>query len=298
MNAFVLLFLCFTLGIVVARFARTPPGIVQGLNWWVLNVALPALVLDLIPRMHVDWQLWFLAVPMWFVFLGGWLVCALCGRWLNWSRERIGSLTLVAGLGNTAFTGYPLIEALRGQEALGLAVVADQLGGFLALAAGGIAVAATYSGGKPQLGAIVRRVAVFPPFVALLLGVIVGWSGGWHPALTAVFQRVGATLAPLALFSVGMQFSLQLSRDQIGAVSLALAWKLVVAPVTVLLVGLGLGIHSPVLAVAVLQSGMAPMISAAILADQYKLEPRVANATLGAGILVSLVTIPLLNLFV
>jgi len=63
-------------------------------------------------------------------------------------------------------------------------------------------------------------------------------------------------------------------------------------------VGLALGIHSPVLAVAVLQSGMAPMISAAILADQYNLEPRVANATLGVGILISLVTIPLLNLFV
>jgi predicted permease len=298
MNAFVLLFLCFSLGIGVARFARTPPGMVQALNWWVLNVALPALVLDLIPRLHIDWSLWFVVVPMWFVFLGGWLACVLGGRWLGWSRERVGSLTLVAGLGNTAFTGYPLIEALRGKEGLALAVVADQLGGFLALAAGGIAVAAVYSGGKPQLGSMVKRVMVFPPFVALLLGVVVGVIGGWPSALTAVFERLGATLAPLALFSIGMQFSLQLSRDQLGAVSFALAWKLFVAPLTVLFVGLGLGIHSPVLAVAVLQSGMAPMISAAILADQYKLEPRVANATLGVGILISLVTIPLLNLFV
>lgn len=298
MNAFVLLFLCFSLGIGVARFARTPPGMVQALNWWVLNVALPALVLDLIPRLHIDWSLWFVVVPMWFVFLGGWLACVLGGRWLGWSRERVGSLTLVAGLGNTAFTGYPLIEALRGKEGLALAVVADQLGGFLALAAGGIAVAALYSGGKPQLGSMVKRVMVFPPFVALLVGVVVGVIGGWPSALTAVFERLGATLAPLALFSIGMQFSLQLSRDQLGAVSFALAWKLFVAPLTVLFVGLALGIHSPVLAVAVLQSGMAPMISAAILADQYKLEPRVANATLGVGILISLVTIPLLNLFV
>ena len=298
MNAFVLLFLCFSLGIGVARFARTPPGIVQGLNWWVLNVALPALVLDLIPRLHIDWSLWFVVVPMWFVFLGGWLACVLGGRWLGWSRERVGSLTLVAGLGNTAFTGYPLIEALRGKEGLALAVVADQLGGFLALAAGGITVAVMYSGGKPELGTMVRRILVFPPFVALLVGVVVGVIGGWPPALTAVFERVGATLAPLALFSIGMQFSLQLSRAQLGAVSFALAWKLFVAPLTVLFAGFALGIHSPVLAVAVLQSGMAPMISAAILADQYKLEPRVANATLGVGILISLVTIPLLNLFV
>jgi len=298
MNAFLLLFLCFTLGILVTRFARTPHGMVQGLNWWVLNVALPALVLDLIPRLHIDWQLWFLIVPMWFVFLGAWLACALGGRWLHWPRERVGSLTLVAGLGNTAFTGYPLIEALRGKEALGLAVVADQLGGSLALAAGGIAVAAWYSGGQPQLGSIIRRVAVFPPFVALLTGAVAGLFGQWPAPLTSVFERLGATLAPLAVFSIGMQFSLQLTRDQLGAVSFALAWKLVVAPLTVLLTGVALGIHGQVLAVAVLQSGMAPMISSAILADQYKLEPRVANATLGAGILVSLGTIPLLNLFV
>ena len=83
--------------------------------------------------------------------------------------------------------------------------------------------------------------------------------------------------------------------------SFALGWKLFVAHADrVVREVLALGIHSfpPVLAVAVLQSGMAPMISAAILADQYKLEPRVANATLGVGILISLVTIPLLNLFV
>ena len=183
MNAFVLLFLCFSLGISVARFARTPPGLVQGLNWWVLNVALPSLVLDLIPRLHMDWSLWFVVVPMWFVFLGGWLVCVLGGRWLGWSRERVGALTLVAGLGNTAFTGYPLIEALRGQEGLALAVVADQLGGFLALSAGGITVAVLYSGGRPQLGAMIGRILVFPPFVALLVGVVVGLAGGWPAPL-------------------------------------------------------------------------------------------------------------------
>jgi predicted permease len=41
---------------------------------------------------------------------------------------------------------------------------------------------------------------------------------------------------------------------------------------------------------------MAPMISAAILADQYDLEPRLANTVLGAGILLCLVTVPLGNL--
>lgn len=38
------------------------------------------------------------------------------------------------------------------------------------------------------------------------------------------------------------------------------------------------------------------MISAAILADEYDLEPTLANTILGAGIVLSLATIPLGNL--
>ncbi len=298
MNTLVLIALCFALGIVVARFARPPQGLSQALNWWVLNVALPSLVLNLIPRLHFDPQLWFLPAAMWFVFLGAWGLMAVLGRWLGWSRARIGALILVAGLGNTAFTGYALIEALRGQEGLTLAVVADQLGCFLALAIGGIAVAATYSGNTSDPKAIARRILSFPPFQSLLVAIIVSLVGNWPPVMQSVFERLGSTLTPLALFSVGLQFSLQLSRSQLGAVAIALGWKLILAPVCVLLLGWAAGIHGLVLAVAVLQAGMAPMISSAILADQYGLDPKVVNATLGVGILVSLVTVPLFNGFV
>jgi len=50
-----------------------------------------------------------------------------------------------------------------------------------------------------------------------------------------------------------------------------------------------------VLTVGVLQAAMAPMISAAILADEYQLDPPLANTLLGAGIVLSLLTVPLGN---
>jgi predicted permease len=50
-----------------------------------------------------------------------------------------------------------------------------------------------------------------------------------------------------------------------------------------------------VLTVGVLQAAMAPMVSATILADEYGLEPTLANTVLGAGIVLSLLTIPLGN---
>ena len=296
MSALLLLFVCLALGVVVKRYAGPPAGLAQNLNWWVLNIALPALVLDLMPRIHLDPHLWFPVDSMWLVFLGAWLLFALIGHYRGWSRGRIGALVLVSGLGNTSFMGYPMIEALRGKEGLSLAVIGDQVGTFVALAVGGVAVTAVYAGRKLMPAEVLRRILLFPSFLALVGGLVVGALGGWPDAVHLVLERVGASLTPLALFSVGLQFRLHLGRSQLGALGLGLGWKMLVAPLLCYLIGIATGVGGLVLTVGVLQAAMAPMISAAILAEQYELEPTLANTVLGAGILLSLVTVPLANM--
>src|SRR5688572_25368365 len=114
MGAFILLAACLLLGWIAAHIGNPPPTLGKALNWWVINVALSALVLRLVPTLEFSIDFWFLVASMWFVFLGAWGFFALLGRALNWSSSRVGSLTLVCGLGNTSFIGFPLIEALRG----------------------------------------------------------------------------------------------------------------------------------------------------------------------------------------
>jgi len=297
MSALLILFVCLALGILSRRFATLPDGIVPGINWWVLNIALPALVLALVPHVTIDTNLWFPVVGMYVTFIGAWASFATLGRLFHWTPQRIGCLTLVCGLGNTSFIGYPMMEALHGKAGLSIAVIADQLGCFPMLAAGGIIVASTYSGRGASVPAIVRRVLTFPAFVCLVIGIVVGLLGGWPAAVEKTLLQIGQTLTPLALFSVGLQFRLHLRREQAGALTVGLAWKLLLAPLVVLAIGVAAGVGGLTLTVGVLQAAMAPMISAAILADQYDLEPRLANTVLGAGILLSLATIPIGNLF-
>jgi malate permease and related proteins len=296
MTALLLLFACLALGIAVARWGKPPAGIVPGINWWVINVALPALVLDLIPRVKFDTQLWFPMVAMIIVLGGAWLLFGLLGPRLGWSRGRIGALVLVCGLGNTSFMGYPMMLALHGQPGLSIAVVADQLGTFPLLASAGIVVASIYAGRNPNPGQIVRRILTFPSFVALVVGIAAGALGGWPDAVHSVLAPVGETLTPLALFSVGMQFRFQLGKAHVGGLAWGLSWKLLLAPLICWLLGRSLGVDGLILTVGVLQAAMAPMISAAILADEYELDPPLANAVLGVGIVLSLLTIPLGNL--
>lgn len=294
-TAFLLIFACLALGALVARLAAPPPTLAQSLNWWVINVALPALVLELVPNLEFNPDLWFLPASMWLVFLGAWAVFALVGRRLGWSRGRIGALVLTCGLSNSAFIGYPMIEAMRGTDGLALAVVADQLGVFLALAVGGIIVAAIYSGREVRPASIVRSVLTFPAFVALIVGVVAGALGGWPPSLAEMFSRIGGTLVPLALFSVGLRLRLEIDRSELVALAIGLGWKLALAPIFIYLLGAAVEVRYLVLVVGVLQAGMAPMISSAILAEQHGLDPRVAHMMLGAGIVLSLLTVPFVN---
>ena len=295
MSALILLFACLMLGIVVKRWAKPPAGIVPGINWWVINVALPALVLDLIPHVKFNTQLWFPVACMVIVFFGAWLLFASIGPRLGWSRQRIGAMTLVCGLGNTSFMGYPMMLALHGQAGLSLAVVADQLGSFPLLASAGVMVASIYAGRSASAGLIVRRILTFPAFIALIIGIFVGVMGGWPNAVHGVLAPLGGTLTPLALFSVGMQFRFGLEKGQAGALGVGLGWKLLVAPCLCWLIGRSFGVSGLVLTTGVLQAAMAPMISAAILADEYELDPQLANVILGAGIVLSLITIPFGN---
>jgi predicted permease len=60
------------------------------------------------------------------------LLLFLLGKKYGWSKK-IGCLILTAGLGNTSFLGFPIIEALYGQEGMKTAILVDQPGTFVVL---------------------------------------------------------------------------------------------------------------------------------------------------------------------
>jgi len=297
MSALILLAVCMALGAITVRVRPDAAGWVPGLNGFVLNIAFPALVLELIPKLHLEHGLWFPVMAMWGTALGALALMVLLGRWLGWQRGTVGALALVAGFGNTSFTGIPLIEALRGKSHLGAAVLADQAGSFLALATLGVFTASWFAGTATSAREVLLRVAKFPPFIAMLAGFAVGALGGWPPLAEEVLHRIGVALSPMALFAVGLQFKPSDLAVHLKPMTAGLAWKLGLAPLLVLLTGRLLGVGSGIpYEVAVLQAATAPMISAGILAQQSGLAPALANTVVGVGILLSLATVPLWNL--
>jgi len=91
-----------------------------------------------------------------------------------------------------------MIEAYYGASGMTVKLLMDQLGTNLVLSTLGIAIAALYSTGKPSAREVFIRICTFPPFIALLVELVL--SPIEVPAwLTEVLHRLRDTLAPLAL---------------------------------------------------------------------------------------------------
>ncbi len=291
MNNLLLLILCFIAGMLLRRFKRMPDNAPATLNSFIIHVSLPALTLLYIHQLELSGDVLLTGLMAWLVFGLSAGFFWLMGRWLNLSRATTGALILVGGLGNTSFFGLPMVEAFYGQAGLTTAIIADQLGSFFALSVLGITVAGIYSSGRPTATQIIKRIALFPPFISLCIALLLIpiEYADWFSVL---LKRLGDTLAPLALLSVGMQLRLGHLAEHKRNLALGLSFKLILAPMMIYLLYVQLiGAHGLSMQVTLFEAAMPPMITAAIVASEHDLDPPLANLMVAVGLILSFITL-------
>ncbi len=284
---------CGGLGVIARRWSGLPAEAVRVLNLWVLYVSLPALVLKTVHGVKLEARCLVAAGVLWALFFVTAALATLAVR-RGWAtREVAGALALSAGLGNTAFIGLPLIEALGGPAAVPSAAIIDQLGSFLVFAVGAVPFAMIFGGQRVSPGLIARRLVTFPPLIGLV--VALGTTALPYPAeVSQMLTRLADMLTPLALASVGWQLELRGLRSHGVALALGLFWKLLVAPAAMFAVMVALGGPFALTEqVAVAQAAMAPMITASVLAQEYRLAAPLSAAMSAVGALLSFATVPL-----
>lgn len=285
MSNLMLLLACLATGLLMRRFARAPDNAHTTLNAVIVHVSLPAATLHHLHGFAFEARHALPVLMPWLLFTLGAVVFWWLGRVLRLPRATVGALTLVGGFGNTSFVGLPMIESLHGRDGLPLGLLIDQLGSYLALSTVGIVVATWYAAdGKLTVRELARKVATFPPFLALLLALAL-IDVPFAPALQSALARIGDTLAPLALLSVGLQLRFDTLREQGRALCAGLTYKLMVCPALVVALLWGLDIEADMVArVSLIEAAMPPMIGAGIVAAQAKLDARLVSALIGIGI--------------
>jgi predicted permease len=285
-----LFFMLLSAGYLSRKFTRFSDLHADVLNRFVIDVCVPATIFRLLPRLTFRGEFLWLAVLPWLMALLAYAFSRLLARPLQLDRASRTAFFLCTALGNTAFLGFPLCSALLGEASVPLAAVYDQLGSFLLLSSVAVVSVAKATGrGTPTTREIARRVFSFPPFIALLVALIPVAHPAW---LDDALAKIAAALVPTAIFAVGLRLRITPPK-QVGALLVGLLLKLLIMPALALGIVSVLGLSADVRAVAVLETAMPSMITAAALAMAAGLAPELSAAWVGWGIVLSLFTVPI-----
>ncbi len=287
MDNFFLIAFTFILGYILQKFKIFSPEMPLTLNKFVIYISLPALILLEIPKLSFSMEMFIPPFIAWIVMMSSAGLVLLFSRLLHFPRQIEGSLMLVSVLTNSSFVGIPMISAYFGEESLGYLMMYDQLGTAIALGTYGTFVVAyyTHSGTITRLQ-IVKKVLTFPPFMALMIAFI--FLGKTYPSSFAnTLEALSATVIPLALIAAGLQLKLLLPKEEILPFLVSITIKLIIAPLIALLMSWLFGWDNLASKIAVMEAGMAPMITAGAVASMAGLAPRLSSAIVGYGILFS-----------
>jgi predicted permease len=290
---FIIIFVFLLLGIVFQKVKWVPSNSHKVINNIVIYICLPALALYYIPKIEWSSELLFPISVAWIGFIVSYLFFSFLGNRLGWSKKLTGCLIITAGLGNTSFLGFPIIQALYGEEGLKTAILVDQPGSFVVLSTLGILVATLYSTGSPNGLHIAKKIIFFPPFITFLVACLMNiFNFDFHQYIQLGLQKVGSLMTPLAMLSVGLQLRFDKRSQHWKFLGLGLLYKLILTPGLIyLLYVVILHQHSKTIQVAIMESAMAPMITASILASSHGLKPRLSSMMIGFGIPLSFITL-------
>lgn len=293
MDNILLIFICLLMGLGMQQLAAFPKNGHLALNQFIIYVALPALALFYIPKITISTNLLYPLAVAWIGFGLSFLFFYSIGKRLGWPNRLIGCLIITAGLGNTSFVGFPIIQALYGEEGLKTAIIVDQPGTFVVMATLGLITAAIFAKGGANPKQIAAKILLFPPFIAFTIAVAMNiFKIDFSEHFQTVFQKLGATITPIALVSVGLQLKIDKRSQHWKFLGLGLFFKLILTPAIffllykIILQGKGLAVD-----VSVMESAMAPMITGAILASNYGLKPKLSSMMIGIGIPLSFATL-------
>ncbi len=261
----------------------------KGINAWIIYIALPALSLKYLP--HIQWSAHLLlaAIAPVIVWLGGWLYCSLYFSKSAIDTSTRGAMKITSGLSNTGFVGFPLVMAYFSEQHLGIAVICDQMS-FTLLSTAGVIVAIN-SSKKQVLSArvVLKKLFRFPPFLGCLAALTLPRLIDLSPA-EPLFDKLAATVGPLALFSMGLQLKFSGWQKNLKSISVVLLYKLFIAPLLVLSVALLLHIKGTVAQTSIFEAAMPTVLTAGVIADEYHLNPTLSNQIIGIGIILSFAT--------
>jgi len=281
---FFLIGICILAGLLFRKSKTLPEDAHKGINAWIIYLALPAASFKYLPYIKWESNLLFPAIAPVVVWVFGWFFIKIYSRRKKLTKSTFGGLTLASSLSNTSFIGFPLVAAYFGEQYLAIAIICDQVT-FTLLATAGIILGIRASG-KDNLSfkIIINKILTFPPLIGCMLALTIPHFINID-FLNPLIDKLAGTLAPLALFSVGLQLKFSGWFKELTHISTALLFKLIIAPFAVTMFAIAFHLTGKIVQVTIFEMAMPTLVTSGVIAGQYNLNPKVANLVIGIGII-------------
>ncbi len=287
-------FVLIGVGYVCARFKWIQREGFRGLNNFILYLSMPALALMKM-QITADGQL---LLQLLIAFACATIAMLIsCGVALilfkNKEQDHKAVYTNMVTFANSGFMGFPVVEACLGEEALIYAVMFVASFNLLSFSLGAI----LYSGEKTIQW---KKIITTPSIIAVLLGFVCLLTPFKIPMpFSGAFDMLASTTTPLAMVVIGAQLvGLPLKTLKNKDLMLSCFLRLVACPVVLLLFLRLTGLPTLMTSTLFVCYAMPSAALVAIQADQYHCEPQLASTGVALSSALSMLTIPLMLLFI
>ena len=162
---------------------------------------------------------------------------------------------------------------------------------FLTLSTLGI-ITALQGGNNNTISAkfLLKRLFTFPPFIGCVTALVLSYFIDLSPA-EPLFNKLSGTVAPLALFSIGLQLKFNGWKKLMSQISMSMIYKLLIGPALIFVLGLVLGLKESLVKITVFESAMPTLVMSSVIAEQFKLNTKLTNMIIGISIIVGFFTL-------
>lgn len=261
----------------------------------IIYVGLPALIFQAVHPASLNPELAVIAGIAWAVFAITAAVAWLLTRILHLPRRVAGGFILAASLGNTGYIGYPVSQAILGDEGLVRAIFYDVFGTVGALLVVGLLIAQRYGDRVGPRINIFREILRFPAVMALLVAFVL------RPfpvpgTVSSGLDALASLVVPLIMISVGLSLEVRRLGERPLVLGTLGAVRLLLAPLMALAIG-GLLLDDPTaVRLVALEAGMPVMMLSIVVGARFGLDTEFLAAAVVLTTMASVATIPLVQI--
>lgn len=204
-----------------------------------------------------------------------------------------GSLILASMVGNTGYLGFPITLAIVGKEYFAWALFYDLLGSLFGSYALGVAIASSFGSSVRNYGQTAKAILINPALWSFGFGLLFR-QVAIPSVMASGLEILGWCMVALSLVLIGMRLALLNSWHKLPQAGFSLAIKMLLIPLFLGSLLPLFGVTGNAAKVITLQMAMPPAFATLIIAETFNLDRDLAVTALAMGVMLLLVTLPVL----